>query len=124
MGMKYSLYFGLATVVFRISGNFPNWRGINNGFFDLPKQMLEFIFLVRHRKTSIIRENLSFPDYRGFPVTAEKNGLQIWNLHPKKLLIKQEKDVFLYVHKVKYQWYPSKSENIVNERAIHTVFVT
>ena len=58
-------------------------------FFDLPKQMLKSIFLVRHRKTSIIRKNQYFPDYRGFPVPTEKNGLQIWNLHPKKHLLKK-----------------------------------
>ena len=97
MGMKYSWYSGLATEDLRISGNFPNWRGINKGFFDLPKQMVKSIFLVRHRKTSIIRKKLSFPDYRGFPVPAEKNGFQIWNLHPKKHLIKKEKDVFFYM---------------------------
>ena len=61
----------------RISGNFPNRRGNNKGFLDLPKQMLKTIFLVRHRKTSIIRKNVSFPDYRGFPVPGEKNKVCI-----------------------------------------------
>ena len=81
----------------RISANFPNRRGITKGFLDLPKQMLKSIFLVRHRKTSIIRKILSSLFYRGFPVPAEKNGLQIWNLHPKKHLLKKEKDVFFYM---------------------------
>ena len=45
---------------------------------------------------------MSFSDYRGFPLPVEKNGLQIWNLQPKKRLLNKEKDVFfLYVHKVK-----------------------
>ena len=39
-------------------------------------------------------KNLSFPDYRGFPVPAEKNGFQICNLNAKKRLLRKEKDVF------------------------------
>ena len=37
---------------------------------------------------------MSFPDYRGFPVPAKKKGLQIWNLHPNKHLLKKENNVF------------------------------
>ena len=67
----------------------------------MPNKIIKSIFLVRRRKTSIIRKILSFTEYRGLPVPAEKNGLQIWNLHPKRHLLKKKKTVFLYVHKVK-----------------------
>ena len=84
MGMKNSWYSGLATVDLRISGNFPNWPGINKGFFVLPKQKLKSIFFSPKPENLDNPEKLFFPDYRSFPVPAGKNGLQIWNLHPKK----------------------------------------
>ena len=102
MGMKYSWYSGLATVDLRISGNFPNWRGINKMFFDLPKQMVKSIFLVWHRKTSIIRKKIVFSGLSGFSSAGRKKWISDLESTPQKTFNKKRKRrVFLYVHKVK-----------------------
>ena len=98
MGMKYSWWYsGLATVfffglavIFRIDEVLIRvfWPGETNTevhFFNPTTDNLDN------------PKNLSFPDYRGFPVPAEKNGFQICNLHPKKCLLRKEKDVFFYM---------------------------
>ena len=36
---------------------------------------------------SIIRENIKFPNYRGFPVPADENEYWIWILQVKEPLI-------------------------------------
>ena len=56
--------------------------------------MLKSIFFSPTPENLDNPEKLSFPDYRDFSAPAEKNGLQIRNIHPKKHLLKKEKDVF------------------------------
>ena len=74
MFMKYSgWYSGFVIVDLRIGSDFPNWRGIDKRFFDLQKPILK----------NLDNPGNFFSDYQGFPVPAEKNGFQIWNLHPK-----------------------------------------
>ena len=67
----------------------------------MPNKIIKSIFLVRRRKTSIIRKILSFTEYRGLPVPAEKKWITDLESTPQKTFIEKEKDVFLYVHKVK-----------------------
>ena len=107
MGMKNSWYSGLATVDFRrFFGLAVIFRidqvAINKGFFDLPKQMPKSIFLVRHRKTLIVRKIIVFSGLLGFSSAGRKKWIADLESTPQKTYIKKRKrHVFLYVHKVK-----------------------
>ena len=103
MGMKYSWWYsGIATVVFRISGNFPNWRGINKGFFDLPKQMLKSIFFSPTPENIDNPEKFAFSGLSGFSSAGRKKWIADLESTPQKTFVKKRKRrVFLYVHKVK-----------------------
>ena len=95
--MKYSWWYsGLATVVFRISGNFPNLRGINKGFFDLPKKGWSPFF-------SPTPENLDNPEkiifsgLSGFSSAGRKKWIADLESTPQKTFIKKRKNVFFFI---------------------------
>ena len=64
--------------------------------------MLKSIFLVRHRKTSIIRKKSVFSGLSGFSSADRKKRIANLDPTPQKTFIKKiKRRVFLYVHKVK-----------------------
>ena len=97
MGMKYSWYSGLATVDLRISGNFPNWWGINKGVFDLPKQMLKSIFYSPTPKNLDNPEKFVFPELSKFSSAGRKKWIADLESTPQKTFIKKEKGVLFYM---------------------------
>ena len=103
MCMKYSWYSGLATVVFRISGNFPNLRGINKGFLDLPKKGWSPFFSPTPENLDNSEKNDIFRIIGGFQCRPKKMKCRFGIYTPKKFIKKRKKNVFfLYIHKVKY----------------------
>ena len=97
MCMKYnniSWYSGLATVIRRDSGNFPNWQDYNKGFLTCRIQFWSQFF--RTTPENLDNPENSFHNIGDFQA-GRKKGFQIRNLHPKKPLFKKRKNVFFYV---------------------------
>ena len=76
------------------------------------------MFLVRHRKTLIIRKICLFGIIRVFQYRPKKLNADLEST-PKICLLKKEKEVFFYmykqynnVHKVKYQIYYNKDRRV------------
>ena len=80
-------YSGLSTVIFRDRGNFTDRQ-----------YTIQFSF-GHNRKSQIIRKKV-FPDYRGFSVSDDWNGHQIWILQVK-------------IHEFKSPWSQSKKISFV-----------
>ena len=102
MGMKYNWWYsGLATVVFRISGNFHVIQGINKVFWP-SETNAEFHFFSPTPENLDNPENLVFSGLSGFSSAGRKKWIADLESTPQKTFIKKRKRrVFLYVHKVK-----------------------